>query len=169
MCWTAPPIKARDSVISLPAADAACCESLAARSISRLPATMVCAALCNPLNCSDSLATRAVTSSRLPATSANSTPREPMRDASSLTSSESLCRAAGSCTGSETCIAFNIAFMIATSKKNLYRGAGAGDVHRLRQGTQSRWNLVEPQDLHCSTEGRRFARHPPHYGGCLIL
>src|ERR1700759_1354263 len=45
MCCTAPPINVRDSAISLPAAEAACCESFAARSISRLPDTMASAAL----------------------------------------------------------------------------------------------------------------------------
>src|SRR5882724_9547245 len=85
MCCTAPPINVRDSAISVPAADAACWASLAARSISRFPATIVSAARCSSLNCSAWLPTRLVTSSRLPATSASSTPREPTRAANSET------------------------------------------------------------------------------------
>src|SRR5258708_6964661 len=85
MCCTAPPINVRDSAISEPAAEAACWASRAARSISRFPATIVSAARCSSLNCSAWLPTRLVTSSRLPATSASSTPREPTRAANSET------------------------------------------------------------------------------------
>src|SRR6266702_4689500 len=46
---------------------------------------MVSAARCSSLNCSAWLPTRLVTSSRLPATSASSTPREPTRAANSET------------------------------------------------------------------------------------
>src|SRR3954468_10080636 len=86
MCWTAPPIRVRDSAISEPAAVAACCASLEARSISRFPPTMVSAARCSSLNCPAWLVTRCVTSSRFPATSASSTPNVPIREASSDTS-----------------------------------------------------------------------------------
>jgi len=53
--------------------------------MSRLAATMVLAVCCSFLNCSDWRETRLVTSSRLPAISAVSTPSDPIRSERSPT------------------------------------------------------------------------------------
>ncbi len=63
--------------------EAAFCASRAAASIARFPDTIVCADCSNSSHCAAWFEMRVVTSSRLPAMSATSTPREPIRPASS--------------------------------------------------------------------------------------
>ena len=80
---TAPVTVSRDWVMPVPACAAALCALRAATSIARLADTMVVAVCCRLLNWSACWSKRFVTWSRLPAMSAISTPRVPMRLASS--------------------------------------------------------------------------------------
>src|SRR5579883_748299 len=76
----------RDWVISFTASALADCTVFEASAMSWLAVTMVCAVCCSWPNRSDWSATRLATSWTLPATSASSTPRPPMRLASWSTS-----------------------------------------------------------------------------------